>query len=212
MSHLYFSPSTKGFYSSLVSGVRFLTTVDPAWTPPLKVIQDPDWVAPEDQPDAPHPLMEVPDYDAVGPMVTIPNPDCKIPADAVEITEEQQAVLLLGEQAGQMIDADADGHPVLVARPKPTPTPAMIAHLRFAVQSKLDDLALSCGFDSMGDAVSYIHSEDPDAQQKARTLSAYRDACRAFTGPEYADMLASNKDIPEVDAFIASLPAVPVLA
>lgn len=210
MSKLYFSRSTKGFYSDLISGVRTLTTVDPKWTTPLKVIQDPNWVASEDQPDAQPPLLEVPDYDAVGPVVTIMNPDCKIPLDAVEITEEQQALLLLGEQNGQLIDADSEGKPILVEKPKPKVNNLMLSHLRLAVQSKLDDLAMACGFDSMTDAVSYAYSEDPESQRKAKILSNHRDACRAFTAPEYAAMLAETKEIPTVEAFIASLPAAPV--
>jgi hypothetical protein len=225
MSIIYFSRSTKGFYSPLLSGVRTLTTVDPSWQPPMKKIPDPNWVTPEAatadvaiegevaeaQPVAVCPEIEVPDYDAVGPVVTIPNPDCKIPTDAVEITPEQHTAMLLGEQAGQMIAADADGYPVLVARPKQKPTAKMLTPLRAAVQEYLDTIALDWGFDSMGDAVSYVYSEDTDNQQRARALSGYRDACKGFTGPEYAAMLAETKEVPTPEQFLLSLPRPPVL-
>jgi len=235
MSRFYFSRSTKGFYSSLVSGVRTLTTVDPSWTPPMKLvpdpawepptkmIPDPAWVAPDDQPDAiapeievidsdaVRPEIEVPDFDAVGPIVTIPNPDCKIPADAVEITPEQHVAMLVGEQAGQIIDADQDGHPILKKKPKVKPNAKGLKHLRRAVTAHLDDLAEDWGFDSILDAVSYAFSDDPESRQRAQALSAYRDQCRAATKPRYAAMLAETETIPEGDAFIASLPPAPTL-
>ena len=43
-----------------------------------------------------------------------------IPADAVEITEEQHAELLAGQSTGKIITSDADGNPVLQDPPAPT--------------------------------------------------------------------------------------------
>lgn len=43
-----------------------------------------------------------------------------IPADAVEITIEEHAALLEGQSQGKMIQADANGRPVLVDPPKTT--------------------------------------------------------------------------------------------
>ncbi|MDF3935348.1 DUF4376 domain-containing protein [Pseudomonas citronellolis] len=39
-----------------------------------------------------------------------------IPADAVEISDAEYAALLAGQAAGRVIQADADGHPVLAER------------------------------------------------------------------------------------------------
>lgn len=43
-----------------------------------------------------------------------------IPADAVEITEENHAALLAGQGRGKIIMADATGHPVLTDPPPPS--------------------------------------------------------------------------------------------
>ncbi|MGE8357653.1 MAG: tail fiber assembly protein [Microvirgula sp.] len=42
-----------------------------------------------------------------------------IPADAVEITHDEHAALLAGQSAGQRIEADEHGHPVLRDAPGP---------------------------------------------------------------------------------------------
>lgn len=46
-----------------------------------------------------------------------PNPACKIPLDAVEISDELHAALLEGQSAGKLIVADEGGAPVLAERP-----------------------------------------------------------------------------------------------
>lgn len=44
-----------------------------------------------------------------------------MPADVVEITAEEHAVMLAGQSSGKVIAADADGRPVLQDPPAPTP-------------------------------------------------------------------------------------------
>lgn len=48
------------------------------------------------------------------------NPNCLIPMDAVEITEDEYAALLTGQSAGQRITTDANGRPELTDPPVPT--------------------------------------------------------------------------------------------
>ena len=43
-----------------------------------------------------------------------------IPSDAVEITADEHSALLEGQSQGKLIQADANGRPVLVDPPKPT--------------------------------------------------------------------------------------------
>lgn len=61
--------------------------------PPSIVILDPSWVrptiqVPQDDGNGGTIMGDVPDETAVHPTVTMPNPDCKIPADAVEVSDE----------------------------------------------------------------------------------------------------------------------------
>lgn len=44
-----------------------------------------------------------------------------IPADSVEITEEDHAALMQGQTDGMLITADDNGYPVLTERPAPSP-------------------------------------------------------------------------------------------
>lgn len=62
-----------------------------------------------------------------------------IPADAIEITDEQHAALLNGQSIGKVIAADAAGHPVLVD-PPPAPPPDHEALRRAAYREVSDPL------------------------------------------------------------------------
>lgn len=44
-----------------------------------------------------------------------------IPEDAVKITAQEHAALLVGQSSGQRISADQNGGPILAAQPAPTP-------------------------------------------------------------------------------------------
>lgn len=48
------------------------------------------------------------------------NPACQIPADAVEITEEQHAELLAAQSAGKIITSDANGNPIAIDPQSPS--------------------------------------------------------------------------------------------
>jgi hypothetical protein len=43
-----------------------------------------------------------------------------IPEDAVEITEEEHAALLVGQAAGKVISGDAEGRPILIDQAAPS--------------------------------------------------------------------------------------------
>ena len=68
-----------------------------------------------------------------------------IPADAVEITNEEHASLLDGQSNGKVITADENGYPVLTDPPKPQPkeiTTVTMRQARLALLKKelLDDV------------------------------------------------------------------------
>ena len=75
-----------------------------------------------------------------------------IPADAVEITQEQHAALLDGQSQGQRIVADANGRPVLADPPPPTTDQMadtaraerdrLIESVRWRIERHSDELAL----------------------------------------------------------------------
>jgi hypothetical protein len=123
-----FSQSTRGFYREDLHGARKITIDDPAWARPLIDVTL--------QPGESYQLVDgsllfndgaeaqternVPDASAIAPTIEIDNPDCKIPPDAVEITDEVHAAVLAGQSQGQRIVADEAGAPVLQAPPPPS--------------------------------------------------------------------------------------------
>ncbi|ABE45629.1 hypothetical protein [Polaromonas sp. JS666] len=110
---MFYSKLTGGFYSADLHGSRTLVIADAAWVPPL--------------------IDGMPDPSAIAPTIEINNPDCKIPPDAVEITDEQHAALLEGQTQGKRIEADANGAPVLITPPAPT-----LDALKEAAQAAID--------------------------------------------------------------------------
>ncbi len=108
MQH-YYSPTTKGFYNEGVHGARRIQIDDPAWVRPTVTVTAKD--------GKPERTEEVPDHAAVGTMITVDNPDCKLPADAVEIAKDAYDALFAGQAAGKLITQDKDGNPVLVDHP-----------------------------------------------------------------------------------------------
>lgn len=96
----FFSKSSGGFYTDDIHGSFTVSIVDPTWRPSIKDGQ--------------------PDDSEVAPTIEIANPDCGIPSDAVEISQEQYAAMMEGQRQGGQISADAAGFPALIAAPLAT--------------------------------------------------------------------------------------------
>ncbi|WP_075259031.1 tail fiber assembly protein [Herbaspirillum camelliae] len=91
---MFYSPSTKGFYDEAIHGVRKLLILDQNWSG---------------------------EEGAEERNTLIDNPDCLIPVDAVNISDEEYLALLSGQAAGKVIVPGLDGAPVLADRAPPTP-------------------------------------------------------------------------------------------
>lgn len=96
MVNRYYSKSTGGFYSDEMHGARQIEIPDPAWVRPTIEVDG----------------QAVPDETAVQPTVAVPNPDCKIPVDAVPVSDEDYHALLAAQSGGKVIQADENGHPI----------------------------------------------------------------------------------------------------
>ncbi len=123
----YYSQQTRGFYNAEIHGSRLISIPDPEWVRPTHdvvlmprefVIIDGERVV--NDTDGPITIPDVPDYSVGPPLVEVANQDCKIPADAVEITEEYHQELLAGAAQSKRIEPDQSGYPVLVDTPEPT--------------------------------------------------------------------------------------------
>jgi hypothetical protein len=109
---MFFSKTTGGFYSEDIHGPRKSTVIKPGWVHPLILVPDPAWVATDHPEGTAATMVEIPDPSAVPETVEVDNPDCNIPADAVEITDAEHMALINAQSAGKCIQADASGRPV----------------------------------------------------------------------------------------------------
>ena len=124
---MFFSAGDKGFYESEIHGSRVISIQDPEWIRPrIDIVLQPGeaaWIGGElisNTEEEPVTFRGVLDMSAVPDMLEISNPNCLIPADAVEITDEQRSELLAGQTLGKVIAADDAGYPILIDPPPPS--------------------------------------------------------------------------------------------
>lgn len=129
-----------------------------------------------------------------------------IPADAVEISDEEYSSLLAGQSAGQRIVGGPDGFPVLETTPPPT-VEQLVASLTAAVQAHIDARAAAAGYDNIYTACTYADEPSvPKFQAEGQALRAWRSWVWAKCHEIMADVQAGKREIPSADRLIAELP------
>ena len=132
-----------------------------------------------------------------------------IPADAVEITDEEHQALLAGQSAGLRIVPDLDGRPVLVDPPAPTAEQVKAAFVA-AIQQRLDDFARTRNYDGILSACTYATSTVPKFQAEGQAAVNLRDGTWAAAYEILAEVQAGERPMP---AFLADIEAdLPALA
>lgn len=124
----YFSPTHRAFFAAEHFGAPTIEVPDPEWERPTKQVPDPDAVQGTIEidgetvadPDWTPPLIDVPDMEAAHPTVAVDNPDCRLPSDAVAVSEETYRAMLEAQAEGKAWAADESGQPVAVDPPAPT--------------------------------------------------------------------------------------------
>lgn len=205
----FYSAQTGGFYNDGIHGTRLVSVPDPAWARPLiDVVLQPAETYGDTYNDGEEAMAlgEVPDIHAVHPTIEVPNPDCKLPPDAVEITNEQHAALLAGQSAGQRIVPDENGCPVLADQPPLTADEIKTA-LSVAVQDHMDAAAKAAGYDDIKSAVTY--AEEPAVakfQAEGLAFRAWRSLVWAACYAVMADVETGARPVPTALELIAELP------
>lgn len=128
-----------------------------------------------------------------------------IPTDAVEITTEEHATLLEGQSQGKLIQADANGRPVLVDPPPPTPE-QIIIQCTGAVQQYLDTFARTRNYDSILSAATYATSQVPKFKAEGQYAVEARDATWAKCYEILAAVEAVARPMPTLDELLAEMP------
>ncbi|MES2237611.1 MAG: hypothetical protein V4500_07665 [Pseudomonadota bacterium] len=201
---MYYSKSTGGFYDEGFHGARTLRVIAPGWAWPEIDVPDPEWVAADHPEGTPVQTITILDPEAIADTIEIDNPDCKIPADAVEITAEAHAELLAGQSSGKQIVADLDGRPMLVDPPPPT-REAIIAGFTAAIQQRLDDFARQRSYDSILSACTYAASAVPKFQAEGAYCVSARDATWAAADTLLAEHTAAGTT-PTLDEVLTAMP------
>jgi hypothetical protein len=165
----YYSKSLNGFCNDDVHGARQISIPDPSWVRPNKTIPDPAWQRPMvsatvleggkpvqimvADTTSVQPTITFPDPSAVQPTIKITNPDCKLPSDAVAITDVVYNLLFEAQHNGQVITADAGGNPVATAS---VPPPPDFKRLSMAALSKSDTTIIRCSENGVGIPAAWV--------------------------------------------------------
>ena len=128
-----------------------------------------------------------------------------IPADAVEITDEEHTALLEGQSQGKLIVADANGFPVLQDPPPPT-AEQIIAQYTTGVQKYLDDFARTRNYDGILSASTYATSTAPKFKAEGQYAVEARDATWAKCYEILAAVEGGTRPMPTLEELIAELP------
>ena len=128
-----------------------------------------------------------------------------IPADAIEITKEEHAALMEGQSQGKLIQADANGRPVLVNPPPPTPE-QIIAQYTAGVQQHLDTFAHTRNYEGILSAATYATSTVSKFKVEGQYAVEARDATWAKCYEVLASVEAGSRPMPTLDEMLAELP------
>ncbi|PKO49020.1 MAG: hypothetical protein CVU31_02555 [Betaproteobacteria bacterium HGW-Betaproteobacteria-4] len=129
-----------------------------------------------------------------------------IPADAVEITDQEHKDLLAGQSAGKRIVPGQSGHPVLADQLPPTPE-QVAATYAAAVQSHMDAAAVAAGYDDIKTAVTYAdEAAVARFQTEGAAFRAWRSLCWDYCYTQLAAVQSATRTQPTVAELIAELP------
>jgi hypothetical protein len=132
-----------------------------------------------------------------------------IPADAVQISDEERTALLKAQALGQAIAPGPDGRPMAETPPPPT-VAEIIAEYLAAAQARLDAVAREWGYDSLISAASYVASSLPQFSAEAKALVTWRDVLWQAVYEIEAAVQSGAQAMPaDAEAFVALLPAPP---
>lgn len=132
-----------------------------------------------------------------------------MPPDVVELDPNEYRALLSAQEAGLVINADANGQPV--AGDPPPPTPDQFSGLvGRAVDAKLDALARAWRYRDYISARSYRDDPNPRYAAEADALIEYGSACwTVLDGIESAVRAGSAAMPADVGQVLAMLPEPP---
>lgn len=167
----YVSKSVKGFFDDEISGAPVIKIEDPSWQRPTVSVDIHPGETYGDVVNDGSEVMQisVPDENAIAPIVEVANPACRLPKDAVAITDEYKAVLL---NAKFGINWDVSP-PAPAAQPMVTPAESWETFKRKAVA------AMAASDSEFDIEVEYLMAGQ-SASANAESLVKFRQKLRAI--------------------------------
>jgi hypothetical protein len=129
-----------------------------------------------------------------------------IPADAVEISNEEHSALLEAQSHGKIIHGDTLGNPVAVDPPPPTPE-QILSSFTAATQQRLDAFAKTRGYDGILSACTYATSAAVQFSVEGQYCLNARDATWSAAYALLADVESGARPMPTLEDVLAALPA-----
>ena len=150
--------------------------------------------------DLPDPLEQVPE--PIAPVVgEEANPDCLIPTDAVEISDEQWIEFLNNPGRRKWVD----GHVEEFVPAIPAPS---VGDYQRAIQSLVDQTAASKQFNDGVTLASYKDSTVSEWAAQSAAFIAWRDAVWIYCNAELAKVQVGERAQPSLVDFLSELPAI----
>lgn len=131
----------------------------------------------------------------------------KMPADAVELSDDEYSEVMRLHSTGLVIVPGEGGRPTLAEPAPPTPEQQVVI-IRDKIQLVLDDEARKYGYDDIKAAVTY--ADEPSVakfQAEGRAFRAWRSLVWAYAYEVLADVQSGAREQPTADELIAELPA-----
>ena len=127
-----------------------------------------------------------------------------MPEDAEHIDAEDYAILIEGQSRGLIITEDASGHPVLSSTPSPT-RKGVSQHYIQAIEDYMDRVAQANGYDNRINFALRAGYAGP-YHDEGVAFAQWMDGCYAWALPILNNFNEAGTALPDVDAFVASLP------
>lgn len=127
-----------------------------------------------------------------------PNPECQVPASAVELTQEQWLDFLENNGRRRWVGG------AIVAY-EPSPPPVTQADYSAAIQAHLDAIARERQYDGIHTAIGYRDDPNPSFAAEALALFNWRSAVWTFSSAELAKVTAGQRPQPSLSEFMTEL-------
>ena len=128
-----------------------------------------------------------------------------IPADSVEISEEQHLKLIQGESHGKIIAADDHGYPILIDPPAQSDDQLLLTY-EVAIEARLDQFAQSRGYLHGDRLASYRGSSNATWAAEADRFIGLREATWTKFISISSDVTAGKRALPTLDELLLELP------